>query len=56
VIEIEPTRPSGGAIVWEWRAQDHLIQDAGRAKPNFGVVADTPCASTSTPITATNAG
>lgn len=42
VIEIEPTRPSGGKIVWEWRAIDHLVQDFDSTKANFGVVADRP--------------
>lgn len=42
VIEIQPTRPSGGKIVWEWRAIDHLVQDFDRTKANFGVVADRP--------------
>ncbi len=42
VIEIEPTRPAGGKIVWEWRAIDHLVQDFDRTKANFGVVADRP--------------
>ena len=27
-------------IVWEWRAQDHLVQDFDSTKDNFGVVAD----------------
>jgi len=40
VIELEPTRPKGARIVWEWRAQDHLIQDFDRAKANYGAVAE----------------
>jgi len=27
-------------IVWEWRAQDHLVQDFDATKDNFGVIAD----------------
>jgi hypothetical protein len=42
VIEVEPTGPSGGTIVWEWHAWDHLIQDMFPAMDNFGVVADHP--------------
>jgi hypothetical protein len=42
VLELEPTPPSGAKTVWEWRAQDHLIQDADRAKPNFGAIAEHP--------------
>ena len=35
VIEIEPTPPEGGRIVWEWRAWDHLIQTVDPDKPNY---------------------
>ena len=38
ILEIRPTRPSGGTIVWEWRAKDHLVQDFDRTKANFGDV------------------
>lgn len=38
ILEIRPTRPSGGTIVWEWHAKDHLVQDFDRAKANFGDV------------------
>ncbi len=42
VIEIEPTRPYGGKIVWEWHVWDHLIQDFDRAKADYGDVAGHP--------------
>ena len=42
VIEVEPTGPTGGDIVWEWHAWDHLIQDYDPSKDNYGVVADHP--------------
>lgn len=42
IMEIEPTRPSGAKIVWEWRMRDHLIQDFDREKPNYGSPADRP--------------
>ena len=42
VIEIEPTRPRGGRIVWEWHVWDHLIQEHDRAKPNYGDVSEHP--------------
>ncbi|NOT30241.1 MAG: hypothetical protein HOP15_07325 [Planctomycetes bacterium] len=42
VLEIRPTRPSGGEIVWEWHAKDHLIQDFDPEKPGFGSVPDDP--------------
>lgn len=27
IIEVQPIKPRGGKIVWEWRFWDHLIQD-----------------------------
>jgi len=42
IIEIKPTRPSGGEIVWEWHMWDHLVQDIDQTKANYGVVADSP--------------
>ncbi len=42
IIEIEPIRPKGGKIVWEWRMRDHLVQDFDPSKKNYGVVADQP--------------
>jgi Arylsulfotransferase (ASST) len=42
IIEIKPTKPSGGEIVWEWHMWDHLIQDIDSTKNNFGVVAEHP--------------
>ena len=42
LIEVEPVGATGGNIVWEWNAFDHLIQDFDATKDNFGVVADNP--------------
>ncbi|MEM7202097.1 MAG: aryl-sulfate sulfotransferase [Planctomycetota bacterium] len=42
VIEVQQTGPTTGAIVWEWHAWDHLIQDFDPTKANFGVVSDHP--------------
>lgn len=42
VLEIRPTPPSGGTVVWEWHAKDHLIQDFDALKPSFGSVPDHP--------------
>ena len=36
VVEIEPTPPKGGRIVWEWHVWDHLVQNLDPAKPNHG--------------------
>jgi hypothetical protein len=42
LVEIEPTGPNTGDIVWEWSAWDHLIQDLDPTKGNYGVVEDNP--------------
>ncbi len=42
IIEVEPTFPEGGNIVWEWHVWNHLIQDIDPSKDNYGVVADHP--------------
>ena len=42
IIEIEPTGPTTGNIVWQWDLWDHLVQDYDAAKDNYGVVADHP--------------
>jgi len=42
VIEVEPTGPTSGTIVWVWHAWDHLIQDYDSSKANYGSVIDHP--------------
>lgn len=42
VIEVKPTTPGNGDIVWEWHLWDHLVQDADSTKPNYGVVSSHP--------------
>jgi hypothetical protein len=42
IIEVKPTGPTSGDIVWEWHAWDHLIQDYDPTKNNYGVVEDHP--------------
>lgn len=42
IVEVEPTGPRSGQVVWEWSGWDHLIQDYDPAKPNYGVVSDHP--------------
>ena len=42
VLEVEPTRPEGGEIVWEWHAWDHTVQDFDPARSNYGSVPDHP--------------
>ena len=40
IIEVQPQGTSGGTIVWEWHAWDHLVQDYNSSRANYGVVAD----------------
>lgn len=42
IIEVRPTPPVGGEIVWKWHVWDHLIQDFDPTKANYGVVEDHP--------------
>jgi hypothetical protein len=42
VAEIQPTKPVGGTVVWEWHTWDHLIQDYDATKANYGVVKSNP--------------
>lgn len=42
IVEVQPTTPGNGNIVWEWHVWDHLVQDFDSTKPNYGVVADHP--------------
>ena len=42
IIEVQQTGPTTGAIVWQWRAIDHLVQDFDATKPNFDVVSNRP--------------
>ena len=42
IVEIKPTYPVGGTVVWEWHTWDHLIQDFDASKSNYGVVRSHP--------------
>jgi hypothetical protein len=42
ILEVQPTGPTSGEIVWEWHVWDHLIQDYDYSKDNYGVVTDHP--------------
>ncbi|HCV42468.1 MAG TPA: hypothetical protein DGH68_03220, partial [Bacteroidetes bacterium] len=42
IIEVQPVGSTGGNIVWQWHAWDHLIQDFDPTKANYGVVAGHP--------------
>ena len=42
IIEVRPTGPDSGEIVWQWSVWDHLIQDFDASLPNYGTVAERP--------------
>jgi hypothetical protein len=42
IVEVQPTTPGNGNVVWEWHVWDHLVQEFDSTKANFGVVADHP--------------
>jgi hypothetical protein len=42
IIEVQPVGSTGGNIVWQWHAWDHLIQDYDATKANYGVVGSHP--------------
>ena len=42
IIEIKPTGPTSGDIVWEWSSATHLIQDYDPTKLNYGAVGEHP--------------
>lgn len=42
LLQVRPSGPAGGDIVWEWHARDHLVQDVDPELPNFGAPVDHP--------------
>ncbi len=36
ILELEPKRPDGARVVWEWHAWDHLIQSTDESLDHFG--------------------
>jgi hypothetical protein len=42
IVEVRPTGPTTGDIVWEWHVWDHLIQDYDPGQQNYGIVANHP--------------
>jgi len=42
IVEVQPTRPSGGKVVWEWHTWDHIIQDRLPDGPAYGEVWEDP--------------
>ena len=42
LVEVQPTKPYGGTVVWEWHLWNHMIQDYSSSQTNYGVVANHP--------------
>lgn len=42
LIEIKPSGTSGGTVIWEWHAWDHLVQDKNADADNYGTISDNP--------------
>jgi hypothetical protein len=42
IVEVAPTGPRSGQVVWKWSVWDHLVQDFDANKANFGDVAQHP--------------
>ena len=42
IVEVMPTGPTSGEIVWEWHLWDHIIQDISPSIPNYGVISEHP--------------
>jgi len=42
ILEVRPTLPEGGEVVWEWHAWDHLVQDFDPQADHHGSVAEHP--------------
>ncbi len=35
IVEVQPTGPTTGTVVWEWKAWDHLVQNVDASKANY---------------------
>ncbi len=42
LVEVKPEGFSGGEVVWQWRAIDHIIQDVSPGRATYGNVAAHP--------------
>lgn len=42
IVEVKPTGPTSGEIVWEWHLIDHTVQHNDTSLQNYGVIVDNP--------------
>ena len=42
ILEIKPTGPESGDVVWQWHAWDHLLQNFDSSKANYGDPKENP--------------
>lgn len=42
IVEVQPTGPTTGTVVWSWHVFDHLVQDYDATQANYGVVGNAP--------------
>lgn len=42
ILELQPVGRDSAAVVWQWKAWDHFVQDRAPDKANFGSVSDHP--------------
>lgn len=42
IVEVEPIRPRGGKVVWEWHTWDHIVQDTIEDGPNYAEIWEDP--------------
>ena len=35
IVEVQPTGPTSGTVVWEWKAWDHLVQNVNSSLANY---------------------
>jgi hypothetical protein len=42
IVELEPQRPRGARVVWEWHSWDHLVQNSSQALANYARPSDRP--------------
>lgn len=40
IIEVRPTYPEGGDIVWQWNLWDHTVQNVDPNRQNYGDIAE----------------